>query len=105
MGIEGGLTTDEHNNLVAIAWVVITDKNGKESKASTGTFVLPKSMADDVRSGLEMGAAADKLHGTENVKQNLGTVGVLTGGAMDRTAYYTHAAILALIPFKNSELY
>ena len=105
IGIEGGLLTDELGKLVVVAWIVIIDKCGRESKASTGTFVLPKSMADEVKGGLELGAAADKLHGTSNVKQAGGTIGVLTGGVMGRTAYYVHAAILAFIPFKNPELY
>lgn len=104
-GIEGGLTTDELGQLIGIAWVVILDQQGRESKASTGTFVLPKIMADDIRSGMEMGVAADKLYGTDNIKHNLGTVGALTDGVIDRTEYYTHAAILALIPFKNASRY
>ncbi len=105
VGIEGGLTHDEDNRYVALAWIVIIDKQGKESKSSTGTFVLPEIMAELIREGLEMGAATDKLHGFINSKQKGGTVGVLTEGLIDRTAYYTHAAILALIPFKNSRLY
>lgn len=104
-GVEGGIITDEHNRLVAVAWVVIIDKNGRDSQASTGTFLLPPQLAADVKAGLEMGLAAEKLHGTTNVKQGLGTVGILTQGVMDRTAYYVHAVILALIPFKNPTLY
>lgn len=105
VGIEGGLLTDDLGQLTVVAWFVIINKAGLESQASTGTFVLPKSIADDVRSGMELGSAADKMHGTTNIKQAGGTVGILTGGAMDRTAYYVHAAILAFIPFKNPELY
>ena len=29
----------------------------------------------------------------------MGLVGILTGGLIDRSAYYTHALIMALIPF------
>lgn len=104
VGLEGGLMTDG-NDLVALAWMVIVNKLGRESKSSTATFVLPKSMTNDIRSGMEMGAAADKLHGTINVKQNLGTIGILTQGAINRTEYYVPAIILALIPFKNPEHY
>ncbi len=105
VGIEGGIITDEADNFIAVAWVVILDKTGIESKASTGTFKLPKAMAEDIRNGIEMGAAADKLHGTTNVKQDVGTVGLLTDKVLNRTDYYAHAAILALIPFKNPKLY
>ena len=41
----------------------------------------------------------------ENSKHHDGTVGKLTLGLVDRTSYYEHAAILALIPFINLELY
>ncbi|MBQ0741266.1 DUF84 family protein, partial [Aquimarina celericrescens] len=37
--------------------------------------------------------------------QKSGAVGILTGDIIDRTAYYTEAGILALIPFKNADLY
>jgi inosine/xanthosine triphosphatase len=41
----------------------------------------------------------------ENSKHQGGTVGKLTQGVIDRTAYYEHTAILALIPFINPQLY
>jgi inosine/xanthosine triphosphatase len=104
VGIEGGLIETD-GDLISVAWIVIINKHGQESAASTGTFKLPKQMAEEVRNGLELGAAADKLHGTINVKQGQGTVGLLTHGAINRTDYYVHAGILALIPFKNPELY
>ena len=34
-----------------------------------------------------------------------GVVGLLTKGALDRTQYYVHAIILALVPFINPGLY
>ncbi len=105
IGIEGGLITDDQNNLISEAWLVIADRDGRESKTSTAKFVLPKVMAELIRGGLEMGHAADRLYGMVNSKQKHSTVGVLTDNAIDRTAYYMHAIILALIPFKNSELY
>ena len=34
-----------------------------------------------------------------------GTVGLLSHGIIDRSSYYEHTAILALIPFLNPHLY
>ena len=34
-----------------------------------------------------------------SVVLKMGSVGILTGGLIDRSAYYTHALIMALIPF------
>ncbi len=105
VGLEGGLITDEDDRLVSQAWMVIVNKHGRESKASTATFALPQAMADMIRSGLEMGHATDKFFGLNNSKHSNSTVGILTDNVIDRTAYYTHALIMALIPFKNPDLY
>jgi non-canonical (house-cleaning) NTP pyrophosphatase len=42
-----------------------------------------------------------------NSKQKGGTVGKLTNGLVDRTEYYRHAMLMALIPFMpiNQSLY
>ncbi len=45
------------------------------------------------------------VFGRTNSKQGNGAVGLLTGDVIDRAAYYVHAVILALIPFRNPELY
>ncbi|MFZ2682267.1 MAG: inosine/xanthosine triphosphatase [Patescibacteria group bacterium] len=103
--IEGGVFADTNDELMVLAWIVITNSAGQESKAQTGTFLLPPVITAQIKNGVEMGVAADNLHGTTNVKQGLGTVGILTDGVINRTDYYVHAAVLALIPFKQGELY
>ena len=40
-----------------------------------------------------------------NSKQKNGAVGILTDNLINRTYYYAHAIILALIPFSNTKLY
>ena len=42
--------------------------------------------------------------GRSNSKQGNGAVGILTADVIDRTHYYEHAVILALVPFKNTAL-
>jgi non-canonical (house-cleaning) NTP pyrophosphatase len=44
------------------------------------------------------------VFGRSNSKQQNGSVGILTHDVIDRTAYYVHAVILALIPFVNLQL-
>lgn len=104
VGIEGGIE-DSQNDMEAFAWVVIVDANGHVGKARTGTFFLPKVMADMVRSGTELGHADDAVTGRTNSKQEGSTVGFLTGEAIDRTAYYAHAVGLALARFKHPSLF
>ncbi len=103
VGIEGGIkkTQDE---MEVFAWIVIKSNNST-GKAKTGTFFLPKKIVELINNGKELGEADDIVFGHTNSKQKNGAVGILTGDIIDRTKYYTDAIILALIPFKNPEIY
>jgi inosine/xanthosine triphosphatase len=102
-GIEGGVDGDG-DGLIAFAWVVVLGQ-GQEGKGRTGHFDLPARVAELVRQGLELGEADDIVFGRTNSKQENGAVGLLTGDVIDRAGFYEHAVILALIPFRNPELY
>lgn len=104
VGIEGGLE-EVSGSLEAFAWIVIIDNTGKVGKGRTGSFFLPEKVAELVRQGMELGTADDIVFKRENSKQSTGAVGILTGDVLTRTTYYEPAVILALIPFKNPELY
>jgi non-canonical (house-cleaning) NTP pyrophosphatase len=54
---------------------------------------------------MELGDADDEIFGASNSKQQNGAVGLLTENAVTRTTLYEQAVIMALIPFKNPELY
>lgn len=103
VGIEGGIEK-EGSEMEAFAWVVI--KSGAlDGKARTGTFFLPKKVVELIDAGKELGEADDLVFSHTNSKQKSGAVGILTGNVMVRSTYYTEAVVLALIPFKNTELY
>ena len=89
----------------AFAWVVIESKVGLVGKGKTGTFILPPKVAELIKKGKELGEADDIVFGQSNSKQKMGAVGLLTNNVIDRTAYYTHAVILALIRFKNANYF
>ena len=103
VGVEGG-TEDDGNDMQAYAWVVVLSPYGV-GKGRTGSFYLPKAIADLVRQGIELGEADDIFFGRSNSKQANGAIGLLTGDVIDRAQYYEHAVIMALIPFKNPDLY
>ncbi|MDP3726636.1 MAG: inosine/xanthosine triphosphatase [bacterium] len=104
VGIEGGI---EHKNkeMEAFAWIVVHAKEGGASKGRTGTFFLPPRVAELILEGKELGEADDIVFGTTNSKQANGAIGLLTNNVIHRERYYTEALVLALIPFKNRELY
>jgi inosine/xanthosine triphosphatase len=102
VGLEGGI--EDNEEMSAFAWIVVMS-NKKVGKAKTGTFYLPIKIAELVREGIELGKADDIVFNQVNSKQKQGTVGILTENVIDRESYYSHAVALALIPFKNEDLY
>lgn len=105
VGIEGGCEEID-GQLHAFAWVVVLSLEHPDiiGKSRTATFILPEEVASLVRQGVELGHADDQVFGRSNSKQQNGAVGLLTDDLIDRAAYYEHAVILALIPFKNLSL-
>ena len=103
VGIEGGIEY-ENGEMAAFAWVVIKSKK-LTGKAKSGTFFLPNKVAQKILEGKEMGLANDIIFNQKNSKQNLGAIGILTQNVVNRAQLYEHAVMLALVVFKNEELY
>jgi len=103
VGIEGGIQQIKEE-LHAFAWMVVISRT-KTGVARTATFLLPPEIAKLVKQGVELGEADDIVFRRENSKQKDGAVGILTDGLIDRTQYYEHAMILALIPFMKENLF
>ena len=104
VGIEGGVEEKE-NEMEAFAWIVVKSKDGQIGRGRTAIFFLPPRVARLVKQGKELGEADDIVFGRTNSKQDNGAVGLLTDDVIHRQHYYTHALILALIPFKKKDLY
>ncbi|KAM6481459.1 Maf/Ham1 [Trichoderma sp. SZMC 28011] len=127
VGIEGGVD-DSGDAMETFAWVVVlgrADTPGSDSSAShnesaststsatktermgrarTAAFFQPEEVARLVRGGMELGPAGDQVFGSENSRAHSGSIGLLTGDLIKRSAYYVPAVIGALIPFRNSTL-
>ena len=103
VGIEGGC--DYLNDvMMAFAWVVVLSEL-VQGQARSALFQLPPDVQALVEDGLELGDADDKVFGEINSKRKSGAVGLLTDDVVTRTYLYEQAVILALIPFKNPQLY
>jgi inosine/xanthosine triphosphatase len=102
VGIEGGLE-DKYGELHGVAWIVVIGQT-RIGKSRTASFVLPDEVTQLIRQGHELGHADDIVFNRSNSKQDNGSVGILTADVLNRTTYYEHAIILALIPFKNEQL-
>jgi inosine/xanthosine triphosphatase len=130
-GLEGGLSKYDaaygeanagRSGMEVFAWMAVTGRapsatinsagNAELPKqsswgfAKTASFELPSVVAElIVHKGMELGDADDVIFERTNSKQGSGVVGILSGGLIDRTEYYTQPMILALIPFMNPALY
>ncbi len=103
VGIEGGIEkTNEETE--AFAWVYIIAGN-KTGKARTASFFLPEKITNLLEKGYELGDADDIVFKQKDSKKKTGAVGILTKNVTSRSAYYSEAVILALIPFINPDLY
>jgi inosine/xanthosine triphosphatase len=109
VGLEGGIAETDwsirEEEYEAFAWIVVIAKDGRIGRARTGSYSLPPTVVHLIKQGKELGEADDIVYGRTNSKQGNGSTGILTGDVITRQAFYAHAVVLALIPFKNPELY
>ena len=103
-GIEGGIA-EINNELSVFAWIVAISKSGITGRGRTATFFLPPPVSALVKQGIELGDADDRIYGTNNSKQNVGSAGLLSNNVITRTTLYQPAVIMSLFPFKNPKLY
>jgi inosine/xanthosine triphosphatase len=84
--------------------------DGKEfHQGLSSCFEYPKKMIEKVlHESKEISDIAVELgfsKASEELRQELGMIGLLTGGVLNRTAYSEQAVVNALIHLKNPELY
>ncbi|KAG7353331.1 inosine/xanthosine triphosphatase [Nitzschia inconspicua] len=132
-GLEGGLEWSSHildqedeDTLWCMAWMAVYGKRkamvvdlfaSTQSKfytadkepifglAKTAAFMLPSTLTILIKQGMELGDADDKVFGRNKSKHGSGTVGLLTDGMIDRSAYYEHALTLALVSWIRPDIY
>jgi len=104
VGSEGGIVRDGHN-LYSCGWSVVMSKDGRIGKSTAGYHLLPKKVSELINKGLELGEANDKVYKMTSSKRKQGSVGILTGGVIDRKEMTFSSIVLALVQFKNPDLY
>lgn len=104
VGIEGG-SKPVGETMETFAWVVIKSKNNSFGQGRSASFFLPPKIVELIKQGKELGEADDIVFGRTNSKQSNGAIGILTNDIITRTSYYEPAVVMALIPFKNPDLY
>lgn len=132
VGLEGGLSKfdaaysaekDGRSGIEVFAWMAVAGRTPAATITSTAStepvlpqqsnwgfaktasFELPRVVSDLIFQGMELGDADDIIFKRTNSKQGSGVVGILSGGLIDRTEYYTQPLVLALVPFMNPTIY
>jgi non-canonical (house-cleaning) NTP pyrophosphatase len=125
IGLEGGIE-EQSGDLSCMAWMAIYGKRSDEvlawtirgdrdytidddyswGLAKTASFVLPPKVTKLVKEdGMELGDADDVVFSRIKSKHGSGIVGILTNDLIDRSKYYEHALILAMIPWIRPDVY
>lgn len=98
IGIEGGVVAGDDGSVRTCAWAAAVTRDGREGVGGSLAMALPPRVAELVRGGMELGHAMDAVTGSENVKQGVGAVGILTHGLVTRQQAYETLVAYALAP-------
>jgi inosine/xanthosine triphosphatase len=103
-GLEGGVQESEFG-LFTTAWCVLVDAHGRIGVGGNCCTLLPEAVATQVRAGVELGPAMDRLVDRHNTKHQNGAIGILTKNLETRQSAYEMIIRLALAPFQNPDWY
>jgi inosine/xanthosine triphosphatase len=104
IGLEGGVQESEFGLLTA-AWCVLVDRQGRIGVGGNSCALLPPAVVDQLRQGVELGAAMDQFVHKQNTKHQNGAIGILTNNLETRQSAYEVIIRLALAPFQNPDWY
>jgi len=103
-GLEGGVQESEFG-LLTTAWCVLVDAYGRIGIGGNCCTLLPEAVATQIRAGVELGPAMDRLVDRHNTKHQNGAIGILTKNLETRQSAYEMIIRLALAPFQNPDWY
>lgn len=101
IGLEGGMIRDDRGILVT-SWIAACRTGSDPGLARTAGFYLPPGITDLVLAGHELADAWQQACGLQGIGRSGGTVGLLTGGRIDRTRLYSESVILAVTMARSS---
>jgi inosine/xanthosine triphosphatase len=108
-GLEGGVLTESpvgQSPLVwLVSWVAAVTADGRSGDASGLRMPLPRSVAQRLADGDELGTVIDDLFAVRESKQHAGAVGLLTEGFVSRTDAFADLVAMACAPLLRPDLY
>ncbi len=106
VGIEAGLIWNEVFRVYFdVQFCAILDRAGRLTVGHGSGFVYPPEIITRVQAGRTVGQAMAELSGIEEIGHQMGAIGYLSRGLLDRTRLTEQAVLMALVPRIRAELY
>jgi inosine/xanthosine triphosphatase len=103
-GLEGGVI-HEPPLVWLVSWVAAVASDGRHGDASGLRMPLPRTVADRLAAGDELGTVIDDLFAVRASKKHTGAVGLLTEGFVSRTDAFADLVAMACAPLLRPDLY
>lgn len=105
IGMEGGVVFERNGSAYLVGWCAVVSKSGVLSLAQGVRVPLPVSVAEQIRTGAELGPLMDRITGEQNTKEQFGAVGYFTRNLISRQLSFQLAFAGALAPFMRPDEY
>lgn len=88
-GLEGGVT--EIDGIMYVCnWGALVLADGSLITAAGAQIILPEEIAQEIRTGKELGPVMEAYTQRRDIRQHIGAVGIFTQGIVDRQAMFEH---------------
>ena len=98
IGLEGGVMETEAG-LFLCNWGALAVQDQPVITAGGARILLPQVIAEQLRSGEELGPVMDQFTARKEIRQHEGAIGVFTNGLVTRDEMFLHVAKLLLGQF------
>ncbi len=104
VGLEGGLW-QINGDWFESGWIAVLDADGNFGIGSTPVIEMPPRLLEKILAGQELGEIIDEITGRQDVAKQEGFFGIMSNGALGRTAALKDGVIFALGRFVRPEFY
>ncbi|PIC65209.1 inosine/xanthosine triphosphatase [Sporosarcina sp. P13] len=98
IGLEGGVRMIEET-MYLCNWGALATPEGQIFTAAGAQIPLPEELADEIRSGKELGDAVDQYFKKQNIRLSEGAMGMLTAQTVPRDVLFEHIMQLLIGQF------
>jgi inosine/xanthosine triphosphatase len=94
IGLEGGVQETSFGLFLCNWGALVESQDEAPIIAGGARILLPESIAEKLREGLELGLVMDEFTQKQNIRKNEGAIGIFTDGIINRADMFTHVTKL-----------